>query len=106
MSSPSIRWMFHATAMVANYAAARDRLAALFGLTVLEYGESSAPGVGRRGGMTWLGDNSLELGEPSVPGAVERFVATTGGGMHSVACQVASVDETVDHLERYGVRVA
>lgn len=105
-AGPAIRWMFHATAMVADYADARDRLAELFDLRVLEYSESAVPGVGRSGGMTWIGDGILEIGEPFVPGAVERFVREFGGGMHSVAAQVHDLDRTIAHLEERGVRVA
>lgn len=103
---PAIRWMFHATAMIDDYADARDRLVELFDLRVLEYTESTNPGIGRSGGMAWLGDNILEIGEPFVPGAVERFVREHGGGMHSVAVQVSNLDETIAHLESSGVHVA
>lgn len=99
--------MFHTTAMVADYDAARDRLALLAGLRVLEYSENDLPGIGRRGGMCWIGDNSIELGQPTVQeGAAARFVANTGGGMHSVAVQVADIDEAAAHVESCGVRIA
>jgi hypothetical protein len=65
------------------------------------------PAIGRRGGMTWIGDNSIELGEPAVPGgAVDRFVQRFGSHMSSIAVQVADIDATIGHLESVGVRVA
>jgi methylmalonyl-CoA/ethylmalonyl-CoA epimerase len=98
--------MFHSTAMVQDYDATVGRLAELFGLRVLEYSEATDPVVGRRGGMTWLGDGSIEVGQPTVEGAaVERFVARTGGGMHSVAAWVDDFAATLAHLEDKGVKV-
>ena len=61
MSHPSIRWLFHTTAMIPDYDLACERLATLAGLRVLEYSENHQPEIGRRGGMTWIGDNSIEL---------------------------------------------
>ena len=102
-----IRWCFHATAMVADYERTRDTLARLVGLRVLEDTVESDPAIGRRGGMTWIGDNSVELGEPAVPGgAVDRFLERFGSHMSSVAVQVEDIDATVDHLSRVGARVA
>jgi catechol 2,3-dioxygenase-like lactoylglutathione lyase family enzyme len=100
-----VRGMFHSTAMVPDYDRACARLARLAGLRVLEY--SAAEAIGRRGGMTWIGDNSLEIGEPlgaeTAPG---RFVAAHGGGLHSVAVQVTDLEATVAHLNGHGVKVA
>jgi catechol 2,3-dioxygenase-like lactoylglutathione lyase family enzyme len=96
--------MFHSTAMVPDYDLAVDRLAALFGLRVLEYSEADHPAVGRRGGMTWIGDGSIELGQPIVEGAQpDRFVQRTGGGMSGVALWVEDLAATVDHLAAHGV---
>src|SRR6185503_9669682 len=65
------------------------------------------PAIGRRGGMTWIGDNSIELGEPALPGgAVDRFVRKFGSHMSSIAVQVADIDATVEHLAAVGCRVA
>lgn len=103
----TIRWMFHTTAMVADYDLARDRLALLVGLRVLEYSDNPQPEIGRRGGMCWIGDNSIELGQPTVPtGGAARFVERTGGGMHSIAVQVADIDASIAHVEQHGVAVA
>jgi Glyoxalase/Bleomycin resistance protein/Dioxygenase superfamily len=99
--------MFHSTAMVRDYDLACASLSKLAGLVVIEYSEAEHPAVGRRGGMTWIGDNSLEIGEPIVEsGGAARFVNRTGGGVHSVALQVANLDATIDHLERLGVAMA
>src|SRR3954470_7548769 len=98
--------MWHSTAMVADYDMAIERLQAIGGLRVLEYSESTQPEVGRRGGMTWIGDNSIELGQPIVDGAgAAKFVAS-GGGMHSIAVQVRDLDATMAHLVSCGVKIA
>jgi len=101
-----IRWMFHSTAMVSDYGLAIQLLGKLIGLRILEYGESTEPGIGRRGGMTWVGGNSMEIGQPITDGGAARFVTDLGGGMHSVALQVRNLDATIDHLEDQGVRIA
>lgn len=99
--------MFHTTAMVPDYDVACERLALLAGLRVLEYSENEQPEIGRRGGMAWIGDNSIEIGQPIVEtGGAARFVARSGGGMHSVAVQIDDVDATIDHVESCNVRVA
>jgi catechol 2,3-dioxygenase-like lactoylglutathione lyase family enzyme len=92
--------------MVADYDVAIERLGSLTGLRVLEYGESTEPGIGRRGGMAWVGDNAIEIGEPVVDGAARQFVIRHGGGLHSVALQVEDLDATIAHLEANGVRIA
>ncbi|HMG41008.1 MAG TPA: VOC family protein [Acidimicrobiales bacterium] len=102
-----VRWCFHTTAMVADYERTRDALAWLVGSRALEDHRYEDPAVGRRGGMTWIGDNSIELGEPIVAGgAVDRFVSRLGSHMSSIAVQVADIDATVAHLESLGARVA
>jgi hypothetical protein len=107
MAEPLVRWMFHSTAMVPDYEVARDRLALLAGLRVLEYSDNPQPEIGRRGGMCWVGDNSIELGQPTVEGGgAARFVSRTGGGVHSVAVQVTSIDSAIAHVEAAGVAVA
>ena len=106
MAGHEVRWLFHSTAMVTDYDLATERLGSLTGLVVLEYGESSEPGIGRRGGMAWVGDNAIEVGQPVVEDAARQFVDRHGGGMHSVALQVLDLDATVAHLEAKGVRIA
>src|SRR3954451_23357679 len=57
--------------------------------------------------MTWIGDNSIELGQPIVDGGgAARFVERTGGGMHSVALQVRDIEATIAHIESCGVKIA
>jgi catechol 2,3-dioxygenase-like lactoylglutathione lyase family enzyme len=101
-----VRWLFHSTAMVTDYDLATERLGSLTGLAVLEYGESSEPGIGRRGGMAWVGDNAIEIGQPVVDGGARQFVERHGGGLHSVALQVHDLEATMAHLEAKGVRIA
>lgn len=102
-----VRWLCHTTAMVPDYDEACARLVSLGGLRVMEYSENTQPEVGRRGGMAWIGDNSIELGQPIVEsGGAARFVSRTGGGMHSVAVQVHDLDQTIGHIESCGVKVA
>jgi catechol 2,3-dioxygenase-like lactoylglutathione lyase family enzyme len=101
-----VRWMFHATAMGADYDSILDPLARLFGCRVLHRQQLEAP-VGRDGGMTWIGDNSIEIGAPFGPGSsVGTFVERLGGGMHSVAVQVPDLAATLARLEPLGVEVA
>jgi methylmalonyl-CoA/ethylmalonyl-CoA epimerase len=98
--------MYHTTAMVADYVRSRDWLIDYCGLRVLEDAEVRTPGVNRRGGMVWLGDSSLELGQPlGTDDATARFVRRFGSGMHSVAMQVEDIEATIAHVEARGVRV-
>jgi catechol 2,3-dioxygenase-like lactoylglutathione lyase family enzyme len=102
-----LRWCFHTTALVSDYEATRDALSRLVGCRPLEDERYEHPAIGRRGGMTWIGDNSLELGEPIAPGgATQRFIERFGSHMSSIAVQVADADATVAHLESLGVKVA
>jgi catechol 2,3-dioxygenase-like lactoylglutathione lyase family enzyme len=95
---------FHSTCMVSDYDATVAALGRIVGLRVLEYSENEV--IGRRGGMTWIGDNSLEVAQPIVEGhAAERFLRRLGPGMHSYALQVSDLDATISHLEAGGVTV-
>ena len=101
-----VRWMFHATAMGPDYDGIFGPLARLFGCRVLHRQQLPEP-VGRDGGMTWIGDNSIEIGAPFGEGSsVATFVERLGGGMHSVAVQVPDVAATLARLEPLGVEVA
>jgi hypothetical protein len=98
--------MFHATAMAADYDGLFGPLERLFGCRVLHRQQLPEP-VGRDGGMTWIGDNSIEIGAPYGEGSsVAAFVDRLGGGMHSVAVQVADVPATLARLADLGVEVA
>ncbi len=101
-----VRWLFHSTAMVADYDLAVRNLGSLVGLSVLEYGESTEPGIGRRGGMAWAGDNAIEIGQPITEGGAAQFVSRFGGGLHSVALQVEDLEATMAHLEAQEVHIA
>jgi len=93
---------FHSTCMISDYDASVDALARVAGLRVLEYSEMEL--IGRRGGMTWIGDNSMEVGQPIVEGhAAQRFVQRVGPGMHSYALQVVDLEATIAHLGEGGV---
>ena len=106
-SRHEVRWCFHASALVADYELTRDALAWLIGCRPLEDHSHDDPAIGRRGGMTWVGDNSIELGEPSVPGGeTDRFVQRFGSHMSSVAVQIADSDGTVAFLEEHEAPVA
>ncbi len=101
-----VRWMFHATAMGPDYDGLFGPLARLFGCRVLHRQQLPEP-VGRDGGMTWIGDNSIEIGAPYGDGSsVATFVDRLGGGMHSVAVQVPDLAATLARLTPLGVEVA
>jgi catechol 2,3-dioxygenase-like lactoylglutathione lyase family enzyme len=101
-----VRWMMHATAMGPDYDAILAPLARLFGCRVMHRWQGDEP-VGRDGGMTWIGDNSIEIGSPYGEGSsVAKFVARFGGGIHSVGLQVDDLAATLHRLELLGVEVA
>ena len=64
---PKVVWTFHGSALVRDYNAAVKQLGRLIGLRPIEYSDSDAPLIARRGGMTWIADNSIELVQPTVP---------------------------------------
>jgi hypothetical protein len=99
--------MFHATAMGASYEEVFEPLRQLLGCRVMHLHADGRPGIERRGGMTWIADNSIEIGEPyGETSPVRRFIDRFGGGMHSVAVQVDDVDDALEHAASVGVRVA
>jgi hypothetical protein len=82
-----------------------DPLQRCFGAVVMHYTEEARPEVGRRGGMVWLGDNSIEIGSPlgdqsPIRGFVEKL-----GGMHSIALRITDVPATRAWVELQGVQV-
>jgi len=101
-----VRWMFHATAMGPSYEAMFEPLERFFGARVMHFQENDAPAVERRGGMTWIADNSIELGAPyGESTAIRAFVERFGGGMHSVAVQVADLGAALERAAAYGVEI-
>jgi hypothetical protein len=90
--------------MVSDYEHTVEALARVAGLRVLEYSANEV--IGRRGGMAWIGDNSVEVAQPIVDGhAADRFLRAFGPGMHSYAFEVEDLDATVVHLEGHGIKV-
>ena len=101
-----ITGLWHTTAMARDYDDLHGPLQRLFGAAVLHDHVSEDPAVGRRGGMVWLGDNSIEIGAPvGDRSPVRRFVEDWGGGMHSLAVSVADHAATRSRLADRGVRV-
>jgi hypothetical protein len=104
MSSHEIIRTFHSTCMVEDYDETVSALARLAGLRVLEY--SALELIGRRGGMVWIGDGSIEVAQPIVADhATQRFLDRFGPGMHSYAFQVQDLDGTLERLASGGVAV-
>jgi hypothetical protein len=104
MGSHEIIRTFHSTCMVEDYDEAVSALARLAGLRVLEYSELEL--IGRRGGMAWIGDNSIEVAQPIVADhATQKFLDRFGPGMHSYAFQVGDLDGTLERLASGGVAV-
>jgi hypothetical protein len=104
--SDGVRWMFHATAMGPSYDGILEPLERLFGCRVLHV-QSAGPPVSRRGGMTWIADNSIEIGEPyGDDSPVHRFLERFGGGMHSVAVQVPDCNAALERAAPLGLQVA
>ena len=103
----TVKWMFHATAMGPSYDAIVEPLQKLLGCRVLHDQAMDTPGIERRGGMTWIADNSIEIGEPyGATSPVHHFIERFGGGMHSVAVQVDDLDAALGRAESLGVGVA
>jgi catechol 2,3-dioxygenase-like lactoylglutathione lyase family enzyme len=101
-----VRWTFHGSAMVADYDATLAPLVTHFGVRVLHDNVIEDEGIGRRGGMTWIGDGSLEIGEPAGERSpLHEFLRRFGGGMHSVALQVDDAARAREHFAAVGVRV-
>ena len=103
----SIKSLWHATAMAADYEALLGPLQRLFGAVVMHDQSSEEPAIGRRGGMIWIGDNSIEIGVPLGPTSpVRNFVEKWGGGMHSLAVQVPDGQQWLTRLADLGVQPA
>jgi hypothetical protein len=102
-----IEGLWHATAMAADYDGLLAPLQRCFGAVVMHDHVSEDPAIGRRGGMVWIGDNSIEIGAPvGSQSPVRGFVEKLGGGMHSIALRVADAAETRDRLAGHGLEVA
>jgi catechol 2,3-dioxygenase-like lactoylglutathione lyase family enzyme len=98
--------LWHSTAMVASYHAILDPLQRLFGAVVMHDHHMEQPEVGRRGGMVWLGDNSIEIGAPAGDRSpVRKFVERLGGGMHSIAMRTSDIQATRSWVRSQGAHV-
>ncbi len=94
-----INRLWHTTAMGADYDDLLGPLQRLFGAVVMHDHVSEEPGIGRRGGMIWIGDNSIEIGAPvGEHSPVRNFVESWGGGMHSIALHVDDAKATAERL--------
>jgi hypothetical protein len=92
--------------MVAGYEATLAPFVELFGAVVLHDNIVEDEGIGRRGGMTWIGDGAFEIGAPAGAGSpVRAFVEDFGGGMHSIGLQIDDAEAAKEHFARVGVRV-
>ena len=101
---PKVLWTFHGSALVRDYDAALAQLGRLVGCRPLEFSDSTDPLIARKGGMTWIGDNSIELVEPTVPdGGPARMLARNGPGVFCLALQVADVAGTAAWFDDLGV---
>ena len=101
-----MRWTFHGTAVVRSYPGALSWLSRFCGCRALEYSDNPDPLVARKGGVTWLGDNGLELMEPKAPdGGPGRFLTRFGPGVYAVALQVEDVAATAAWLAARGARI-
>lgn len=103
---PRVRWTFHGTAAVHSYDAALAWLGRFCGCRALEYTDNSDPLVARKGGVTWIGDNGLELMEPNDPdGAPGRFLSRYGPGLYALALQVEDLTEAAAWLGDRGAGI-
>jgi catechol 2,3-dioxygenase-like lactoylglutathione lyase family enzyme len=101
-----VRWTFHATAMVHDYEAALRPFVELFGARVLHDNVIEDEGIGRRGGMTWIGDGAFEIGEPVGDASpVSAFLERFGGGMHSVGMQIDDARAAKAHFAAVSTRI-
>jgi hypothetical protein len=93
--------------MVRDYATTLAPFVELFGARVLHDNVVEDEGIGRRGGMTWIGDGAFEIGEPAgASSPVREFVQRFGGGMHSIGLQIDDADAAKEHFSALSVRVA
>lgn len=103
---PEACWTFHGTAAVHSYDDTLAWLARFCGCRALEYSDNADPLVARKGGVTWLGDNGLELMEPTQPeGGPARFLERFGPGMYALALQVEDLPAAAAHFDASGVEI-
>lgn len=104
VTGPGVRWTYHGTAVVSDYDAALAWLSRFCGCRALEYSDLHDPLIARRGGMTWVGDGSIELMEPNDPeGPPGRFLARFGAGFYGLALQVEDAGLAARWFSQHGV---
>jgi catechol 2,3-dioxygenase-like lactoylglutathione lyase family enzyme len=92
--------------VVRSYADALAWLGRFCGCRALEYTDNDDPLVARKGGVTWIGDNGLELMEPKDPEAGPgRFLKRFGPGVYALALQVEDVHAAARWLETRGAGI-
>ena len=90
---PGVRWTFHGTILIENYAQALDWLGRFCGCVALQYVEADAP-VWRRGGCCAIADNVLEFMEPNAEDApTARALKKYGPAYYNLALQVEDLKE-------------
>jgi catechol 2,3-dioxygenase-like lactoylglutathione lyase family enzyme len=97
--------LWHSTIMGEDYDGILEPLRDLFGAVVMHDHHMEQPEVGRRGGMIWMGDNSIEIGAPvGDQSPVRKFVEKLGGGMHSIALRTSDIERTRDWVLGHGMQ--
>ncbi|KHK90421.1 VOC family protein [Novosphingobium malaysiense] len=83
--------------------AALARMSALFDCTVL--GEETRPALGARAICLDLADSRIELVAPEREGALTRFLARYGQGIHSTIFAARDLDLVRDWFDQHGILV-
>lgn len=96
----------HVGHAVRNLEKAVKRYAELFGLKPLPQGVRTFPELGIRGSWLPIGDNFIELFEPTDPNkVVGRFVEQHGEGIYAFVLLVDDVDASVARLRARGAEI-
>lgn len=105
LAPPKVTWTYHGSALVRDYDAAIGQLGRLIGLRPIEYSDSDHPMIARKGGMTWIADNSVEIVQPTLPeGGPAKMLARNGPGMFCLALQVADLPGTAAWFDHLGIK--
>jgi len=74
------------------------------GLDITGFEQVDEQGV--RVAMLDIGESRIELLEAIEPGSpIEKFIAKRGEGLHHIAVRVDNLDETLERLKAFGVRL-
>jgi len=94
--------LWHSTVMLPDYDEILEPHRELFGAVVMHDQWMPKPEVGRRGGMIWIGDNSIEIGAPlGDVSPIRKFVEKLGG-MHSMALRTSDIEHTREWVLGHG----